>query len=141
TFCGTAIGGVLADRLGAGPTFLVGAALVAISAFAAIKMMAGEDVRAGPTNVPRAPRSAFTNGRFAGLVFGIAIPANIMMAAFLWYIVPLALSDLGSRPADIGRVLMIYYLMTRLAVPVAARILDACSNTSGLLACGAAISA
>ncbi len=142
TFCGTAVGGVLAERLGAGNTFLVGAALVAVSAFAALKMMSGDGAQRPPTDMPTEtrPRSALTNHRFLGLLVGIAIPANIMMAAFIWYIVPLALSDLGSRPADIGRVLMIYYLMTILAAPVAARIVDRSSAASLLLACGGAIS-
>lgn len=142
TFCGTAVGGVLADRLGAGNTFLVGATLVAVSAFAAFKMMSGDDAQRPATSMPAVarPRSAFTNRRFVGLLLGIAIPANIMMAAFLWYVVPLALSDLGSRPADIGRVLMIYYLMTILAAPVAARMVDRASGASLLLASGAALS-
>ncbi|HEY9248564.1 MAG TPA: MFS transporter, partial [Rariglobus sp.] len=142
TFCGTAVGGVLAERLGASTTFLVGAALVAVSALAAINMMSGNDPQPPPTDMPAVsrPRSALTNRRFLGLLVGIAIPANIMMAAFVWYVVPLALSDLGSRPADIGRVLMIYYLMTILAAPVAARIVDHSSGASLLLACGSAIS-
>lgn len=143
TFCGTAVGGVLADRLGTGITFLVGATLVAVSAFVAYKIMCRDDAQSPGATLPGSskPRSAFANGRFVGVLFGIAIPANIMMAAFLWYVVPLALSDLGSRPADIGRVLMIYYLMTILAAPVAARIMDRYSNASLLLACGGAISA
>lgn len=142
TFCGTAVGGVLADRIGAGNTFLVGAALVAIAAFAAYRMMSTDEADSSHRNatLPHAPRSAFSNTRFVGLLFGIAIPANIMMAAFLWYIVPLSLSDLGSRPADIGRTLMIYYLMTILVAPMAARMVDRPTGASLLLASGAAIS-
>ncbi len=143
TFCGTAVGGVLADRLGTSITFVVGATLIALSAFVAFRTLCHDEARSAPTGSPAAyrPRSAFSNPRFVGLLFGIAIPANIMMAAFLWYVVPLALSDLGSRPADIGRVLMIYYLMTILAAPLAARLIDRSSNASVLLVCGGAISA
>ncbi|NGM86951.1 MFS transporter [Parapusillimonas sp. SGNA-6] len=142
TFCGTAVGGVLADRLGANNTFLVGATLVAVSAFIAFKMMSGTDTERVPASAPTGPpsHSAFSNRRFVGLLLGIAIPANIMMASFLWYVVPLALSDLGSRPADIGRVLMIYYLITILAAPVAARWMDRAPDISFLLASGGAIS-
>lgn len=142
TFCGTAVGGVLADRLGASITFLFGAVLVAVSAGVAYRMMAGDTAGrvAQASPLPLAPRSVFANPRFIGLLFGVAIPANIMMAAFLWYVVPLALSDLGARPAVIGRVLMIYYLMTILAAPVAARFVDHSAGTPFLLASGGAIS-
>ncbi len=142
TFCGTALGGVLADRLGPGTAFLIGAALVAASGFIALRLMSRN-----PAGSPKPAYhgragifSAFANPRFAGLLFGIAVPANILMAAFLWYVVPLALADLGSRPADIGRVLMIYYLTTILVAPGIGRLVDRSSGASSLLALGGVLS-
>src|SRR5690606_36485972 len=54
--------------------------------------------------------------------------------------VPLALADLGSRPADIGRVLMIYYLITILVAHLVARLVDHGAVASLLIAAGSAIS-
>ena len=143
TFCGTALGGVLADRLGTSVTFLIGAALVVGSGIIASRMMCS-------INTPDLPHidaltahrsgSPLSNPRFVGLLFGVAIPANIIMASFLWYVVPLALADLGSRPADVGRVLMVYYLITVLVAPFVARLVDRGSGASLLIAAGGIIS-
>jgi MFS family permease len=144
TFCGTAIGGVLADRIGQSNVFLVGAVLLGIAAIVALGMLSGgrteqthkQSAAVGFSNF----FSVFRNLRFVALLFGIAIPANILMAAFLWYLVPLMLADLGSSPADIGRALMLYYLLTVVVAPWVARLADRYSNTSLMLVIGSVIS-
>lgn len=125
TFCGTAVGGVIADRLGQANVFLVGAGLVlAAGLLAMIMIPAGA---AAPTGAPppgtARPRLLATlrSAEFLVLLLAIAIPANILVAAFLWYLVPLMLAAGGSSPADIGRALMLYYLLVVLLAPRAAR--------------------
>jgi len=56
-------------------------------------------------------RIIFKNRHFLVFLFCIAIPTNILMAAYLWYLVPLYLFDLGATTAEIGRTMMIYYLL------------------------------
>src|SRR5690606_29182344 len=80
------------------------------------------------------------NLRFVGLLLGIAIPMNVLMAAFLWYMVPLALNELGAGPADIGRALMSYYLLTIFVVPWTARIVETWSLAAVIACLGGALS-
>lgn len=142
TFCGTAVGGILADRIGTGPTFILGAMLVAAAAILATRMMVGGAAsRPAPAirhRVVKVP--VFRNARFLALLFGIAIPMNVLMAAFLWYTVPLALDELGARPADIGRALMGYYLLTIFVVPWTARVVESWSLTTAVAGLGGLMS-
>ena len=89
TFCGTAVGGVLADRIGQSNVFLVGAVLIVVAAGVALAMLSGESTKhthkGSATAGLRGFLSVFRSVRFVGVLFGIAIPANILMAAFLWY--------------------------------------------------------
>jgi MFS family permease len=144
TFCGTAVGGVLADRIGQSNVFLVGAVLIVVAAVVALGMLSGESAKHTHKGSGTAGLdgflSVFRSVRFVALLFGIAIPANILMAAFLWYLVPLMLADLGSSPADIGRALMLYYLLTVAIVPWVARLADRYSSTTTMLAIGGIIS-
>lgn len=143
TFCGTAVGGVLADRIGQNNVFLVGAVLIVVAAVVALGMLSGESAKhthKGSATGLRSFLSVFRSVRFVALLFGIAIPANILMAAFLWYLVPLMLADLGSNPADIGRALMLYYLLTVAIAPWVARLADRYSSTTTMLAIGGIIS-
>lgn len=144
TFCGTAIGGVLADRIGQSNVFLVGVVFIVVAAVVGLGLLsadgAGQTQRESTVPAFRGFLSAFRNRRFVALLLGIAIPANVLMATFLWYLVPLMLADLGSSPADIGRALMLYYLLTVLIAPWAARLADRYSSTGMMLIFGGAIS-
>ncbi len=144
TFCGTAVGGVLADRIGQNNVFLVGAVLIVVAAVVALGMLSGESAKhthkGSATTGLRGFLSVFRSVRFVALLFGIAIPANILMAAFLWYLVPLMLADLGSSPANIGRALMLYYLLTVAIAPWVARLADRYSSTTTMLTIGGIIS-
>ncbi|MDA9983114.1 MFS transporter, partial [Gammaproteobacteria bacterium] len=128
-FAGTAIGGILADRLGPSLVFTISAGLVAISGILFFQLL---PKRGG--NEPSIPfnfRSAFPpiwrpllSLRFSSLVFGIAVPANVLLQAFISYIVALQLDALGATAADIGRVLMTYFLAIALIGPMAPRLFD-----------------
>jgi len=128
-FCGTAMGGVLADRLGMDTVFLVSASLVLISGLLVFRLMPG---RRGPqfTVNDQAGKTAASiwtplrSHRFSTLVFGIAIPANILMQAFISYLVALYLNELGATAADTGRTLMVFFLMIALMGPAMARVTD-----------------
>ncbi len=125
-FCGTAMGGVLADRLGQDTVFLVSAALVLASGLLVHRLLPGRKLPTTTTDsLPDAkPGSIWTPMRsisFSALLFGIAIPGQVIMQAFISYLVALHLHDLGASTADIGRVLMVYFLMITLMAPATAR--------------------
>ncbi|CAN7707115.1 MFS transporter [Mesorhizobium sp. LjNodule214] len=123
-FCGTALGGVLADRLGKANVFLLSATFVLVSALLIFSLVADTASRNdGPrAKAARPPLLAsLRNWHFAALVFGIAIPGNICLQAFISYLVALTLDSLGASPADIGRTLMVYFLAIALVSPLAGR--------------------
>jgi predicted MFS family arabinose efflux permease len=142
TFCITAVSRVLADRLGFRNVFLVGAGLTLLAGGLALRLFvpAHGTPAAARRHVPLPQYLApLRSGRLLALLFGIAIPANVLMAAFLWYLVPLILANLGARPSDIGRALMLYHLLILLLGP-AARLADVAGRPSHLVGAGATLS-
>ncbi|MBW2481895.1 MAG: MFS transporter [Deltaproteobacteria bacterium] len=116
TMCGTAIGGILAARIGYQATFLIAAGLMILAGFAGYQMLSldiGTGIEVTPTGKGGLAgiRLIFKNRRFLVFLFCIAIPTNILMAAYLWYLVPLYLFELDRTTAEIGRTMMIYYLL------------------------------
>jgi MFS family permease len=142
-FCGTALGGVLADRLGRANVFLLSATLVVISALLVVSFVAPSGTRAtGPMMpVSRPPLLAsLRNRHFSALVFGVAIPNNIVLQAFISYLVALTLDSLNATPADIGRTLMIYFLAIALVGPLAGRAAERGISVSAVALSGALLS-
>jgi predicted MFS family arabinose efflux permease len=128
-FCGTAMGGVLADRLGQDTVFLVSAALVLLAGLLVFRLIPGRRAQPPAERAPAGKSSVsiwapLGNLPFAALVLGIAIPANVIFQAFVAYLAALYLNDLGASPADIGRTLMVFFLMIALMGPATARVTD-----------------
>ena len=144
-FCGTAMGGVLADRLGMDTVFLVSAGLVLISGLLVYRLMPGHrgPQIAADDQAGQAAASIWAplhSHRFSTLVFGIAIPANVLMQAFISYLVALYLNELGASAADTGRTLMIFFLMIALMGPATARVTDGRFDPALVSVLGAIIS-
>jgi MFS family permease len=154
TMCGTAIGGIVADRVGYRAVFYLAALLTVVAGVLAHAMLAADE--AGATGVTRArgrlgaALRLLRNRQLLVLLLGIAIPSAVLTAAFLWYLVPLHLTALGAGPAEIARVLMLYYVVLVLAAPLAAEAIERRSGctwqvvgvgglVSGLAVVGAAL--
>ena len=142
-FCGTAIGGILADRLGQNAVFLVSACLVSLSWILILFMLAPQNNRQVIANSVEIKSSSImaplANGRFAALVFGIAIPANVLMQAFIAYLVALYMNELGFTSSDTGQVLMSYFLMIYIVGPAAAKFFDKKISPAVAAICGASV--
>jgi len=99
--------------------------------------------RAGDRAEPSRPETAqpartkheFGRG-FLALLLGIAVPMNATTAIFVWYLTPLMLAAAGSGPAEIGRVVMLYYLAVVLFSPLAARLSDGRTGPVALVVAG-----
>lgn len=126
TFAGTALGGILADRLGYDTVFVISFFVVLGSGLLALTMMqpgagSGERARAvslrDMTTVMRRPAAVLLLG-------GVTIPMNVLMAAFLWYLVPLTMAAAGSGASSIARTLMIYYLVILIGGPLVGKAAD-----------------
>jgi len=143
-FCGATLGGVLAGRFGYEAAFLTGASIAVFSALLGVLMMRGE---AGDP-VEGGRRGEATPGRWRGLrvaqlalVLGIAVPLNATTAVFIWYLTPLVLNAAGAGPAEVARVVMLYYLATVLVTPLVIRLAQAGLSMRSLVVTGAVGSA
>jgi MFS family permease/methyl-accepting chemotaxis protein len=128
-FCGIAMGGVLADRLGQDTVFLVSAILVLFSGLLIHRLLSSRKLPPAPSDYSPDVKTGsiwapLRNFRFSALLFGVAIPGQVLLQAFISYLVALYLHDLGASAADIGRVLMVFFLMITLLGPATARIID-----------------
>lgn len=127
-FSGAALGGVLANRLGQDNVFLLSATLIAFSAVLSARLIARDAARSdGQVQHLRARDILATlrNAHFSALVFGLAIPANVLLQAFISYLVALTLDALGASTADIGRALMVYFLAVIAVGPLGGRAAEA----------------
>jgi predicted MFS family arabinose efflux permease len=119
---------------------MTGALVAVLSGVLGVLVMSG---RAGdPEGTTKTSKKFFTaqqlfNGRFLALLFGIAVPMNASVAIFIWYLTPMILSASGAGPAEIARVVMLYYLAIVLFGPMAANISDSRVGPKTLMLCGA----
>ncbi|MCB1920839.1 MAG: MFS transporter [Candidatus Competibacteraceae bacterium] len=126
TICGPAIGGILADHIGYTATFGCAAILASGSGIMAFRLLRTAPM---PKLLPRQSmrgmiRAMAGNGRFMLLMLFAAIPAKLLLNGFLFFLVPLTLSNFGDSRSEIGRIAMIYGLAALFLGPVFARLAD-----------------
>lgn len=144
SMCGTAIGGILADRIGFRLVFALAAIFALVAGFIAYRMMVADE----RTVLPAAKQggtfkkilSLRKNLRFVAVVFLAAIPAKIILTGFLYFLLPLYMVTLGSTPAEIGRVMMIYPIIIIALGPAASWTADKLGNMMWMLVVGCFIS-
>ncbi|MBP5858853.1 MFS transporter [Marivibrio halodurans] len=142
TICGTAVGAILADRLGYRTTFLI-AAILAGMAFLFVWRLLDERPaanRAASRFTLADIRAVFANPRFLGLTLFAAIPAKFLLAAYLYFLAPLHLDALGNSQSAIGRILMIYAILMVFLSPWTARLSDRVGRPLVFVTAGTALS-
>lgn len=141
--CGPAVGGIVAERIGYSATLLMSAAVAALTVLA-VRSLMGRD--AAHAEVPgriafRDFAIAFGNRPFAVQLILAALPAKFLLTGFLFYLVPVTLTDFGSPEGDIGRIVMIYGLAMMAGSPLFARVSDRWQRHGLVVAIGGMISA
>jgi predicted MFS family arabinose efflux permease len=123
--CGTAIGAVIADRIGYRATFGVSVALVLLVQLLAWRVLEAR-VGAGRAggSVWRDTGAAFRSPGFVALVLLAAVPAKLLLAGFIFYLAPLELQAQGLSQAAIGRNVMLYALSMLPAIALGAWLSD-----------------
>lgn len=122
--CGPSIGGILADNIGARPTFGI-AALLAAGSMAIIRLLPSASPAAANAKAVRLPRlseigSLMLNQRFM-LVTGLAaMPAKVLLTGVCFYLIPLYVLSIGSTQAMAGRILMTYAVVMVVLSPLTA---------------------
>ena len=144
-FIGTAIGGILADRLGQQPVFVFSAILVALFGLLTLKLLPRRAIK--ETDLEFHFKQCLTpiwqplaNFKFFALVVGIAIPANILMQVFISYLVTLQVIAIGGSIADTARILMLYFLIVSFIAPTIGRYSNRRFNQSYVALAGAVLS-
>jgi len=125
--CGTSIGGVLADRLGFRVTFFMSAVLSIIAAvfvYNTFQRRQTESTQAPPKLRLVHFLQLLGNARFAVLMLFGAIPAKVILTGFLFYLTPLYLNELGNSQSEIGRGMMVYFIVMVFGTPIFARLAD-----------------
>ena len=139
TICGPSIGGIFADRIGFEATFLISAALATTSGLLVYAML---DNSPRGRRVRRAVfggqewRTLLSDGRLFAVTVLAAIPGKLILAGFLFYLVPLYLSELGNRQSIIGWMIMLYGVSTLAFMPFAARFADRSGRHASVVAMG-----
>lgn len=144
TFAGTALGGIFADKLGYQAVFGISAMTVMVSALLALGMMQGGRARSGRESATFGLRdmlSVLRRPPLLALLAGVTVPMNVLMAAFLWYLVPLTMSGVGASASVIARTLMLYYLVILLVGPAAGAAADRALGRRRLVGLASLISA
>lgn len=125
---GSAIGGILAQRIGFGPTFFVSTALATVSAaltFSLLAPLPRDAGRAAPSSsLLRILADLVRNPGFLAVTLLAALPMQVVTTGFLVFLAPLYLADLGLGTAAVGRTLMAYFVLVIFVQPHLARAAD-----------------
>jgi predicted MFS family arabinose efflux permease len=131
SICGAAVGGMLAERIGYGPVFFVGAAIILISMLFVITFM--RNYFAKPQReiqehgkdfgLPLLLKFIFNRNMFL-LLMCCSIPSALCFVGIMYYFTPLYLNSSGILPANIARVLMIYGLCMIYVGPLLSHFVD-----------------
>ncbi|WP_271272491.1 MFS transporter [Aliamphritea hakodatensis] len=151
SMCGTALGGIIADRIGYQPVFVLAAMLALVAGALAWVMLCSEvGCNEKPANTDKAaaaapeqargPKALIRNYRFVGIILFCAIPAKIILTGFLYYFVPVYLITLDATQAEIGRIMMIYALIIIFLGPTASHIADRSKHMIDLVVFGTVLS-
>jgi len=143
TMCGTALGGIIADRIGYQPVFLLSALLTGLAGLLAWLMLSA-DVDKRSTQAAAGSKGSLKalagNARFLCIVLFCAIPAKIILTGFLYYMVPLYLVSLDASQSEIGRIMMVYSLIIIPLGPLASRLADRSGQMVELVILGTVLS-
>jgi predicted MFS family arabinose efflux permease len=116
--CGSASGGLIADRLGYSGAFLVASALMLLTGVVLWRAMPRERAPRRTAETPSRPAPGLggtlafiTDPRMAALLFLNIVPGAFVTVCLFQFFVPVSLNQGGASPADIGRVTMIFPLV------------------------------
>ncbi|MGF1527587.1 MAG: MFS transporter [Candidatus Competibacterales bacterium] len=113
-FCGTAMGGLIADQIGFSAAFLLSAGLVAVSAWALWTAIPDDEHREHRKASGLGLKGFFgclLQRRVLLLSFLVAVPVQLVITGCAFYLTPLLLVELGFSTSTVGRIMMLYFLI------------------------------
>ncbi len=119
--CGRAFGGLVADRFGYAPVFLVIASVIGTLGLCIFFFVPKEEQNAFAQNSPKKTTEQkirfqdicqfFTNPKMASLLLLHITPCAFVTTCLFQFYIPVSLDNAGVSPAGIGRVTMIFCLV------------------------------
>lgn len=119
--CGSAFGGLVADRFGYAPVFLVIASVIGTLGLCIFFFVPKEEQNAFAQNSPKKTTEQkirfqdicqfFANPKMASLLLLHIIPCAFVTTCLFQFYIPVSLDNAGVSPAGIGRVTMIFCLV------------------------------
>ena len=127
SLCGSALGGLIADRLGYGAVFPASAALLLALALLLWRSLPREGWTAESSSERFDLREALAfvcDRRMGSLLLFFIIPNALITVCLFQFFVPLSLSQAGTSPASIGRVFLAYCVIVMFAGPAFGSLID-----------------
>lgn len=130
--CGSAFGGLIADRLGYSMVFYVTAVYMLATGIGLLCVLKKETWK--PLDAPKESlnlRDLFaflTNPRIASLLFLNILPCAFISVCLFKFYIPISLDAAGNGPATIGRVSMLFCLMVVYLGPLFGQAIDKGKN-------------
>lgn len=118
--CGPPIGGMLAEHVGPRAGFALAAAIAALAWLAARGLPRDPAGGTAPATAAPALRDyarVVAQGRFLWVAALAAVPAKLILAGSVFYLVPLHVAASGASPSVAGRAMMLYAVMLVLVLP------------------------
>ncbi len=128
--CGTAVGAMLAERIGYSQVFLVSAALAALplafTLFFMRQYMTRPEQAGGKADHFSAAdlKGLLFNRNYASILMLSLVPFALCQVGLLMYAAPIYLNQIGASQSSIGRVLMIYGLSVIYIAPWISKFVD-----------------
>lgn len=134
--CGSAFGGLIADRFGYAPVFLVIAGVIGVLGLCILFFVPKEEHIAFTQNEKEKKQKIhakdicqfFANPKMASLLLMHIIPCAFVTTCLFQFYVPISLDEAGVSPAGIGRVTMIFCLVIVYIGPYLGIIIDKSKN-------------
>lgn len=146
--CGSATGGMLADRIGYNSVFIIGAVIIILSILYTIVFMKNAIGAKGPSHEAAKHEIKGQSGslikfltdiRVVALCIFIILPSSIVTVGFINYFIPIYIDSIGSTPSNIGRLLMIHGLFFIYVAPFFSKFIDRSSQKSKFILLSALI--
>ena len=118
--CGPPVGGMLAEHMGPRAGFALAAAIAALAWIAARGVPRDSAGRSDDGLAAPALRDyarVFAQGRFLWVTALAAVPAKLILAGSVFYLVPIYVVASGASPAVAGRAMMLYAVALVLVLP------------------------
>ncbi|WP_207461871.1 MFS transporter [Azospirillum sp. SYSU D00513] len=138
TIAGTLGGGFIAAQAGHATAFLAAGAVAGAAALAAFGLPSHRETAAPQ---PFRATELLRNPSFLALVLLGAVPSRLLIAAFLYCLVPLHLHELGLTAVETGWVLTFYSATMALTAPSWSRLIDRSGRPLLFTAAGLGLSA